>query len=615
MKYIALFISLFLVLSLSAQYDHLSNDTIRVRKNEQAYDGLIVARNLLTKKYGFVDTNGNTRIAFDYKFTYGFNNQAALVLGEEGVFYIDTSGVRLFQKTFTDGALFYNDLAIVTEDGRSYGVINKQGDYIIPPFYDGMYSAQNKYFVVLLNGKFGVINLEGEIVIPIEYEEIQNFNCEVFFVQTNSKFAVAVPSGEFKSDFIYDRVFFDVGDKYAYLTQAGDKVLCDLKGDIVEDLGFDSLGRLHEGRRKAERGGMVGYLDQDYETVIPYKYDSGSTFRRGVAIVKVGGLTGLIDQDGVELFPLQYQSVWRIDPDLVGTISGDSLQIFHQSGELFSPTVFEPVRDRDSYKFSRGLMRTKKNGRYGFLNSEGVLIIEHLYEASKMLNSKAVNIAVKKDGKWGVVDIDHGTLLPFEFDDVTPGYGESLILRQDGKMKLAVRSVVITEPGYDDMQQSTRDLFVVRNEEKYGLIDTSGSMILPLIYDGISREEFGDGHFLVKEEDRYGLYHLQQGEIILEPEYASIEVVYSGSIIVLEQDGQFGVTNNEGQLLLPMEYDEIRCTTLGVRIIKAGKAGLLSKRGNLILEPIYDEIDLLTPFKAKARQGENETIIEWGDDQ
>ena len=49
------------------------------------------------------------------------------------------------------------------------------------------------------------------------------------------------------------------------------------------------------------------------------------------------------------------------------------------------------------------LFVSKQNGKYGFVNKDGKLIVEHVYEDALEQNDYGY-CAIKKDGKWGAID-------------------------------------------------------------------------------------------------------------------------------------------------------------------------------------------------------------------
>ena len=51
------------------------------------------------------------------------------------------------------------------------------------------------------------------------------------------------------------------------------------------------------------------------------------------------------------------------------------------------------------------LFISKKNGKYGFVNKQGQVIVDYKYDDATEQNSYGY-AAVKKDGKWGTIDID-----------------------------------------------------------------------------------------------------------------------------------------------------------------------------------------------------------------
>ena len=49
------------------------------------------------------------------------------------------------------------------------------------------------------------------------------------------------------------------------------------------------------------------------------------------------------------------------------------------------------------------LFISKQNGKYGFVNKDGKIIVEHIYEDATEQNEYGFS-AIKKDGKWGAID-------------------------------------------------------------------------------------------------------------------------------------------------------------------------------------------------------------------
>ena len=70
----------------------------------------------------------------------------------------------------------------------------------------------------------------------------------------------------------------------------------------------------------------------------------------------------------------------------------------------------------DAKAFSDGLAGVQKDGKYGYIDKEGKVIIPFEYDDAKSFSEGLA--AVKKDGKYGFVDKEGNEVIPFMFSQV-----------------------------------------------------------------------------------------------------------------------------------------------------------------------------------------------------
>ena len=63
---------------------------------------------------------------------------------------------------------------------------------------------------------------------------------------------------------------------------------------------------------------------------------------------------------------------------------------------------FEERKESDIFT-SNTLFISKKDGKYGFVDKEGNVVVDYIYDDATQQNEYGF-AGVKKDGKWGVVD-------------------------------------------------------------------------------------------------------------------------------------------------------------------------------------------------------------------
>ena len=63
-----------------------------------------------------------------------------------------------------------------------------------------------------------------------------------------------------------------------------------------------------------------------------------------------------------------------------------------------------------------GLIAICKNGKWGFVNTSGEVIIKPTYDEARSFSNGVA--AVKKDDKWGFINKDNKLVIDFQFTDV-----------------------------------------------------------------------------------------------------------------------------------------------------------------------------------------------------
>lgn len=177
------------------------------------------------------------------------------------------------------------------------------------------------------------------------------------------------------------------------------------------------------------------------------------------------------------------------------------------------------------------LHKDSKTGKFGFTNSEGEWAIQPQFEEGEDFLDYEFAF-VKKGGKWGVINRQGETILPFEYDK--PSYGDyddairhvsknkkhGAIDLKEGKETIACE--------YDEKLRFMEELFsetvtpiLVVKKGKAGLINQRGEEIIPCVYDN------GEWPFSITEMGQ----------------------------IRATQDKKTGILDKKGNLLVPFKYD------------------------------------------------------------
>lgn len=173
-------------------------------------------------KWGYIDESGKNVIPFQFEQAYNFteNGVAKVVTegGEEG--YINTNGEVIITvgQDIVYASPFMGDLAIIEEydEDFSYGLINSEGNEVLPCEYSSIYSSGQENLMIVQEGgadeekTYGCVNEKGKMVVPVQYDYI-------FGAGDNGWIAVGTKTGSLDSETeIYS---------VSYLNEAGEEVL------------------------------------------------------------------------------------------------------------------------------------------------------------------------------------------------------------------------------------------------------------------------------------------------------------------------------------------------------------------------------------------------------
>lgn len=83
-------------------------------------------------------------------------------------------GTQAVKGEFERGGAFQNGRAVVKKD-RGYGIISKEGEFLLPPYYAYLSDFSDGLAVCSINLRYGFIDPAGNIVIPLMYAFAQSF--------------------------------------------------------------------------------------------------------------------------------------------------------------------------------------------------------------------------------------------------------------------------------------------------------------------------------------------------------------------------------------------------------------------------------------------------------
>ncbi|MEJ7647236.1 MAG: WG repeat-containing protein [Chryseolinea sp.] len=426
---------------------------------------------------------------------------------------------KLFQTKQADSirAIGKNLLCIV-----SAGTTHLE-DYKLKPTSTKSYSTLGNFVkgkaIFSINGKYGIARTDGTIVIPAQYDKIY-FDRQ--FVITNqiqggkNNWTALDSTGRILNSKAYERIHPFTGKIFPVVNRnfwgaidasgkeiiacAYDSILQNLKNYVVIKFKQQyGVLNLQEEWKVTPRPNRIKLLAEDRFLEIGPK----TTYLKSFDGTTIYFTDNKIDAYATHLTEyLPSGNVWEVDLD--GVIVNRKIQ---PDGSL------ERI-----YPEAEGLRGIKKNGQYGFIDSQGRLRIANRYAGIQPFSESLA--AVKLVGKWGFIN------------------------RED---KIAI------QPVYDEVTPFKMGFSIVRQKGFQGLVDKTGKVILPTRYELI--RVLNDGNVLFKQGGLLGLAD-RDGKILINPKYNILEEL-NNNYVVVARDNKYGVISVKGISTVPLIYDLI----------------------------------------------------------
>ncbi len=370
-----------------------------------------------------VDYNKNT-----YK-TKAINSK-----GEEIVTGYDE--VLALENHDSSNNVWYEDDILLVKKDNKYGLVDFKGTSLLNCEYDSIEALKGvqRSFLIEKEGKFGLADNIGSIIIEPKYAKISpisdKYENGYIVTDTNKKMGVIgrdrIPVLETK----YDSIKSIYGNGYYVVKEKDSWEIVDKDSKVYLKGKFDNAISINGENVVVSKGGKYGILAISGETKIAPKYQDMSYAFDSNYIFKEKNKYGVINLAGETMIKPEYESlIYRADAGFFEANKSNSVNsdfigndfTVKVSGILSDINVasgYMKIRTNEEYKYynfkfeektNRELLTTntlfldKKDGKYGYVNKEGVVVVDYIYEDATEQNEFGY-ASVKKGGLWGSIN-------------------------------------------------------------------------------------------------------------------------------------------------------------------------------------------------------------------
>lgn len=292
---------------------------------------------------------------------------------------------------------------------------------------------------------------------------------------------------------------------------------------------------------------------QDYKiaTIKEYNY----------FLLKQGTNYGVINKEGNLVINPQYSQIQIPNPEkaIFVCYQGETTKVLNDKKEeiLTNYKQVKPIQLKNissDLLYEKSVLTYEEEGKYGLISLEGKKITKPIYEQIDGLPYKEGELVVKQNGKYGIITIEGKERIKPQYDEVKL---DEYYTDENAYQYAGYNVLLKTQEGY-----------------RYGYLNAKGKEILPTQYNEIARvtdiHDNQNAYLICSQNGQYGV--TKNKETLLGKEYQSIQYDETNQIFIVEKSKKYGVSDLEGKIIIPIQYDEIDIT--GIYLYAKNEQGI-----------------------------------------
>lgn len=349
--------------------------------------------------------------------------------------FTDYEKVEAMQNVDSQGNVFYDTSVLKVQKDGKYGLINFNGKELLAPEYTSIIPLANvsKSFVTEKDGKKGLVDNSGSIIIENLYTEIKaltdKYEDGYIVKNENNQYGLINYNRKQILECKYSEIMNIYGSDMYVVKENGVPELVGNDGTVKLRNGFSEAVSIDNSNIIVKSNGNYGIISSAGQSIVATEYQYLKYAFDGNYIAEKDNKYGVINIAGTTKIDFGYSYISYSSQE--GFIEAqredgetdllDTNFVVKASGiisEINSRLGYVKVRTNGEYKYynfkleekdvkdvlsSNTLFLSKNNDKYGYVDKNGVVIVDYIYDDATEQNDYGFS-AVKKDGKWGAID-------------------------------------------------------------------------------------------------------------------------------------------------------------------------------------------------------------------
>lgn len=439
-------------------------------------------------------------------------------------------------------------------------------------------------------GRFGYVNRKKKQVVPVEYEQVEPFtDAALAIVTKDGKKGCVNTKGNLVIPTVYSEI--KIGEpnenQMALVSADGEENFVDSNGKTV----YESFERLDCDWIMVKEDGKYGCIDDEANTILPcdYKELDVSYFYGESVVVSADGDINFFSTDGEAL----YDEASEFDDNGWSRVKADGKYGYvDRYGDVVIPAEYTTL---EMGKFqSNGYAKFFGDDRLNFVDVNGNLLYQQVGE----LGENGLAPVQDSEGFWGYINREGTEVIACAYQEAGEFGSNGLAKVKEGRLYGYINElgVQMIQPVYEELGDFGES-GVVRAKlgGRSKFIDYFGAKK----YDYVS--EFKEGAAFARADGKY-FFIDENGERLNDRTYDKIAYLndYAEEEYLLRIGTKYGLANIKGKEIIRVEYDGVKehysytvnsavnfFSMTGYVMWKNNQYGFTSRDGDFYLEAEY----------------------------
>ena len=386
-----------------------------------------------------------------------------------------------------------------------YGFIDTTGKWVIKPKYDDAQSFSEGYSAVCINDSCFFINKKGEKLVDIYFNEIESFYNGVAVVKNQQLYYLLNRSGQIISEG-YEEITTNNNNVYV-CKKNGVYGAIDSKARQIIPFIYQKLGDFTNGYSYYQKGkiGLINLKNQTLPDIWDWISEVNS---EQLIIVKRNNKFGIINTSGELIIEPKYDLIQECGQSIYLLVDNANYGFYNIKDKCFETYIEYTYKNQliaNEY-FNGTYFKLYRNNDVGIIDKNGKLTINYGVYQNITFNENNL-LKVQKNNKYGFIDYKQKPIVPIEYEyadnfatqsSIVSKSNSYSIIDHKGKIIYTLKNAVLK-------RLSPSIILVEQEDEKIGLINPKGEILVPIIYNEYKDDSI-DG-YLFKLNDNLFYYN------------------------------------------------------------------------------------------------------------